>query len=329
MKFTGRYPKEGLVIMTILLLTGIFLIYNMLNARRIDVMVFVICVFFIITGLYIWHMYICNILIKPKKKILYLVTKEKSTYKFIDEKGKKYKFRSIKNYELSKFYYVLKTKDDVKKILELSDEKFEKIEKESFWLNWYSPFGNFKNIFLLPIVYVIFLGSLLSLILYEGVFAYTFLIQTILTSALVIYDLVYKWKKKNNKKGKIVDTKKLDHFFSILLYVAHYIIPLVLVSLVILYLFFAIKDIVVRIFILPFLITILSADFSLFFRLLKIDKIASIFDKINEAVPLIIGFIILVLLTISLLTNGQYFGLIILFVVWIIFFFLGRGKFKK
>lgn len=329
MKFTGKYPKEGLIIMTILLLTGIFVIYDMFNARRIDIMIFVICVFFIITGLYIWHMYICNILIKPKKKILYLVTKEKSTYKFIDEKGKKYKFRSVKNYELSKFYYVLKTKDTVKKILELSDKKFEKIEKESFWLNWYSPFGNFENIFLLPIVYVIFLGSLLSLILYEGVFAYTFVIPTILTSALIIYDLVYKWRKKNNKKNEIVDTKKMDHFFSILLYVARYIIPLVLVSLVILYLFFAIKDIVVRIFILPFLITILSADFSLFFRLLKIDKIASIFDKINEAVPIFIGFVILLFFTISFLTNGQYFTLFILFPLWIMFILFVIKKLKK
>ena len=96
-------------------------------------------------------------------------------------------------YKINSFYEVVKTNSLIKEIIGESNENFEIVkEKKSYWLNWYSPIGNFENFFLLPIIYVMFLPGFFSFILSDGFDKIYGLIIGIIPLFLIIYDLIYK-----------------------------------------------------------------------------------------------------------------------------------------
>lgn len=210
MKNTGeRYDWQGMVIITVLMIIGISIIYFTWDGMEINLenfynyiykngMVLIFSLFFIGVGLYCWKMFFNNVIIKPKKETLYLKNIENDIYSFIDSKGKKYMYTSIdtREFNLGKYYTVMKTKDTIKEILEISNDNFPiRREKISFWLNWYSPIGNFENIFLLPILYIIFLPGFLSFIMSEGFNRIYGLIFMSVPGVFIVYDIVYKIKR--------------------------------------------------------------------------------------------------------------------------------------
>lgn len=320
-----RYDWEALVIVTILMIVSVFMIHA--GFTDTNGMIFVIFgLFFIFVGIYVWYLYICNVLIKPKKKTLYLVSKEKTIYEFLDIKGKKYYFRSRKKYELDKFYCVLKTRDDVKEVLELSSEKFEIIESNSYWLNFYTPVGNYERIFLLPIVYVIFFACLIDWIL-SNVFDSSIIIMVIISLYLIVYDLIYKIKKRNAGNGAVVDDSKLQKSFAILLG----LIPVVLSFLAcscLIFLFFMLSDLVSRLFMAPFVVCGISLFCGSVASLFGKIKLVNIFEKIFNFSVFIYIFCIIGISVFFSIKGGQY-GVLLFTIPFLIAAIVALKKFFK
>ena len=120
--------------------------------------------FFFSLSVYCWVLFFKNVIIKPNEEILYLYKNDNNNCVFLNKKGKAYRFY-VKNKKEKTYYKVFKTHDYIIEVLDEYKEPIEnwaKEEKKSYWMNFYSPLGNFENMFILPIVYVILLPFLLA-----------------------------------------------------------------------------------------------------------------------------------------------------------------------
>lgn len=225
MKNTGnKYDWQAMFVITILMFIGFITIYFTWNSKELTYnnfynyiyqfnIAFIIALFFIGVGLYCWYMYINNVIIKPKNKVLYLKSIEHNHLSFINKKGKQYFYKISKNesYDIGKFYIVSKTRDVIRTIVGLSDDKFNiKNEKTSYWLNFYSPIGDFENVLILPILYIIFIPGFLSLLTANGFHKILGLLLMIIPCALIIYDIIYKLKKAKAIKRMTDETNNVD-----------------------------------------------------------------------------------------------------------------------
>src|SRR5574344_1455431 len=95
----------------------------------------IVSICFIALGIYGWDGYITNMLIKPKKDVLYLLELDEeidtNICTFIDRKGKKYKCNSAVNKPLTRgaYYNIMKTRDKISNIQDQSTITFPIIEK--------------------------------------------------------------------------------------------------------------------------------------------------------------------------------------------------------
>lgn len=201
------FPAVGMILISVLGIIGIsiLLIYGIMeitdyksfyNFFSRNVITIIYCTFFITISIYCWIAFIKNIIIKPKKEILYLIKNEGNVSIFVNKKGKKFIFDNIQKKE-STFYYTLKTHDYIYEVLDEEyniDEIWE--EKKSYWMNLYSPFGNYEDIFLLPIVYVILLPGIFIFLMSKGWNKLFGLIWCAIPLYIIGYDFVYKQKSK-------------------------------------------------------------------------------------------------------------------------------------
>lgn len=201
MKNSGnRYDFGGLVVITILGIFGIGMIVGSYLIRDsfydmiyYDGLIIIFGGFFIGVALYCYYNYIFNVLIKPKEGVVFLKGNDSFLYEFIDFKGKIYYLEMDEIYKENQYYDVLKTKDNIKKVIGISSKTFETREpKRSYWLNFYSPFGSFENIFLLPIVYIIALPGILSTLMSKGFDRIYGILFAIYPVYLIIYDFIRK-----------------------------------------------------------------------------------------------------------------------------------------
>lgn len=206
----NRYDWQALVIVTVLMLIGVGILWGtgLFKITSISMfvewfwqfgMVLIFAGFFIGVGIYCWWLYICNVLIKPKERILFLKSIEDEMCTFVDKRGKVFYF-SNDNYTVNTYYAVLKTKDHIHSIVGPAMDNFEiKKERPSYWLNFYSPIGNFENIFLLPIVYVIALPGI-CMLFYPGLIEK--IIGTLMSLPcvlIILYDLKEKIRRSKDK----------------------------------------------------------------------------------------------------------------------------------
>ena len=207
----NRYDTGGMIIITILMAIGFAMIYftgffNITNYQEFyDYvckfgMVLIFGGFFIIIGLYCYYSFFKNVIIKPKQKVVYLKSIDNnSVCTFLDEKGKAYYYPN-NEYTEDTYYEVLKSKDSILEVYNKTAPLFPiPKEKESYWLNFYSPMGDFENIMLLPIVYVILLPGLLSAIISKGAEKIYGLLFMAYPAYIIIYDLKKKIQKNNKK----------------------------------------------------------------------------------------------------------------------------------
>lgn len=161
---------------------------------------------------YYWISFFLNI-IPPKKEVLYLNEIDNGIAVFLNKKGKKFYYRINQTNLTEKLYYrVLKTKDYIYEILEKTNENWLTKEKKSYWLNYYSPMGNFENIFLLPIVYIIFLPGFLSILMSKGYQKIYGIIYIIVPLYAILYDLIYKIKLKQSNYKEIDETNFIKSY---------------------------------------------------------------------------------------------------------------------
>ena len=210
------FSTGGLIIISILGTAGLLMTYfsgifaiedsNMLyECISKNGMLIIFGVFFFAVSLYVWILFFLNIILPPKNEILYLNKTDDGEAFFLNKKGKSFSYNMDHNsLEENSYYLVLKTHNYIYKILEKTNDNWIPKEKKSYWLNYYSPMGNFENIFLLPIVYVILLPGLLSFFMSKGYQKIYGVILSIVPIYAIIYDLVYKIKLKQS------DTKEID-----------------------------------------------------------------------------------------------------------------------
>lgn len=146
MKKSEKYQWQALVIITFLMLLSIGIIYISSDGFKLiltdfisyiskNFSEFIVSICFIALGIYGWDGYITNMLIKPKKDVLYLLELDEeidtNICTFIDRKGKKYQCNSAVNKPLTRgaYYNIMKTRDEISNIQDQSTITFPIIEK--------------------------------------------------------------------------------------------------------------------------------------------------------------------------------------------------------
>ena len=213
-KIKANFPIGGMLFLTILGLLGLGLmlspIIKAIKEAKLTtisnglVLILFGLVFFIFC-LYAWIAFFKNIVIKPKEETLYLLDDNI----FLDKKGKKF-YSNSKNFEKRKYYKVFKTIDYIIEIREESKEKFNLKIKEKFWLNWYSPHGDFEEVLLLPILYLFF--SMFFIVSILSAFPFNIIIGSIGIYPLyyILYDIKKKIEKNKENKKLINNLTKSD-----------------------------------------------------------------------------------------------------------------------
>lgn len=317
------FPLGGMILITTLMIVGLLLIIFVG-----EVPVYLIGLFFIGVGLYCWYGYVFNVLVKPKEVVLYLDTYENSEYVFLNEKGKKITYLTKKKYEVDKFYVVLKTKDYIVDILREADTTFMIVEaKDSYWLNCYLPIGEFKGIFILPVIYFIAIFSF-SMIGFQNTIDFNDIIMFVVAIYLIIYDFIYKRKKKNSITGEVHDQKMKESFVWLVNGIK--IVTISLICLLLIGLLIVLDNFIARIFFLPFVLCALSLLGQMLAVVKGNDKLVKIFSNLYIIIFLIYWFGIVIACMYTALRDKQYssfFVLIPLFLVGI--FVLYHSFFKK
>ena len=212
------FATGGLIIITILgligfvfiLLSGIFSVVNfdmLYQCIASNGMILIFGLFFFIISIIGWVKFISNILVEPKKEVVYLYKNGKNKY-FLDSKGKKYD-DDVFDVKENKFYYVYKTSDYIYEIIDESiyaSNNFEPKERLSYWTNLYTPFDKIEGVLLLPILYVMFIPGLLAVVMTKGSDKILCLPFLLIPGFFIGYDFVYKIKKK-----KIIDKINSEH----------------------------------------------------------------------------------------------------------------------
>ena len=212
-KVLEHYPLGGMIIVTLLTTIGLIILYfvgifniksfpdfyNIIYNQGIAV---IFSGFFIFIGLYCYISFFKNVILKPKQDTLLLKDIKGNYFIFVDKKGKRFEYHddnlsNIMNIKENEYYEVLRTCNYISEVKNVSNHTFDIPKtKKSYWFNYYSPYGNFENIFLLPIIYVILLPGLLSFLMSKGeekIFGILFMGYP---AYLIIYDLVYKIRNK-------------------------------------------------------------------------------------------------------------------------------------
>ena len=327
----NKYSWQVLLIISILMIIGLIILYttgvtNLNNFKDlynyIDIHGFeaIISLFFIGVGVYCWYLYIINVIIKPKEEILYLNDIEDNICEFINKKGKKF-FYNDNNYQLHKFYVVLKTKNKIDKVINETTSSFDLPRiKESYWLNFYSPVGNFENIFLLPIAYVIAIPGILILIMSESYSKIFGIIYLIIPVYIIIYDLIYKIKKKQNNYEEIDESALLNSY--VILIKSIKVIGALVVSIILTILFINTKDAISRLILLPFFLCGLAILGNTIASVTNNKKLEKIFYKIYIVIFLTFWFSILTIGCIVSIKNNVFSMIIFTIPFWAVGIFM-------
>jgi hypothetical protein len=121
-------------------------------------------------------------------------------------------------------------------------------------MNYYSPFGNFEDIFLLPIVYVILIPGVLSFLMASGFDKIYGLIFSAVPLYAIIYDLIYKIKLNKSHNGHVDDRNLVNSFFIFIGGIRVFFVGIL--CLILFFIFFSIDDSVSRVIFLPFLLCV-------------------------------------------------------------------------
>ncbi len=209
MKNVGNtYDWQAMVIVTVLMLIGFGILYatGLFGVVSFEAfvewfmqfgMALIFCGFFIGVGLYCWVLYFRNVVAKPKECTLYLKEKEDNMCTFLDKKGNIFYFEDS-NYTVGHYYLVSKTKDHIHSIKGESMDNFEIKTRINYWLNFYTPIGDFENLFLLPILYVIMLPFCFMIFVPSIVAKIIGILSFVPCGGILIYDLKEKIRRSRD-----------------------------------------------------------------------------------------------------------------------------------
>ncbi|MBE6149052.1 MAG: hypothetical protein E7167_06190 [Firmicutes bacterium] len=327
------FSTGGLIIVSILGVFGVLLVYfsGIFNIDNLNTLydclskngiLIIFGTFFFSVSLYCWILFFCNIILPPKKDVLYLCSKDNNEFYFLDKKGKSYDYDINKNnFEENCYYYVLKTRNYIYKIVGKASENWIPKEKKSYWLNFYSPVGNFENLFLLPIVYVIFLPGLLSIILSQGYQKIYGVIISIFPLYVIGYDLIYKIKLKKSKNN-VIDNTNFFKSYDILKNTIS-IMGISIICIFLIFIFFKLPDFISKVIFFPFLGCGLCSFGSIVSRIFQNYRLEKWFLKGYIIIFLIFWFGFLFFWTIGIVKQeGNYLYAIFSIPFWVIGIFI-------
>lgn len=283
------FSTRGLIVISILGTIGLLMIYfsgifaiedsNMLyECMSKNGMFIIFGMFFFGISLYCWISFFLNIILPPKSEMLYLNKIDDREALFLNKKGKIFNYNIDKNnLEEHSYYLVLKTHNYIYKILEKTNDNWIPKEKKSYWLNYYSPMGNFENMFLLPIVYVILLPGLLSFLMSKGYQKIYGAIVSIVPLYAIVYDLIYKIKLRQSDDKELDETNFVKSYEilknSILIIAVSIMVAILLTA------FFKLSDSTSKLIFLPFMGCGLCTFGLVISRVFKIYQLEKAFYK--------------------------------------------------
>lgn len=333
------FSTLGLLLISILGIGSILMLYylNIFEVRNLDMLytyiskygiLIILCIFFFVTSVYVWILFFLNIIVKPKKEILYLNRIEDNELIFINKKGKKFIYE-YNNLKPNCYYYVLKTHNYIYEIVGRADETWTTKEKKSYWMNFYSPIGNFEDILLLPIAYVILLIGLLSLFMSKSWHQIIFgLFFSAIPIYIIGYDLIYKIKLNRSDNNTIDDTNLLnsyDTFKNIILSISVVFICYNFIDI-----FLRLSDFTSKLIFSPFLCCGLCSVGYVLSKTIKNNILEKIFLKGYLVIFLLYWFAFLSYLTIAIIIPEKHY-LYALYTIpfWILGFFMIYKFFVK
>lgn len=187
MNKTGKIKEILVFLFFIFVFIGMGLVFVLFTFNVFGI---VTGIFFVITGLYLLFYFINNFVLGVRLDVVCLVKRKDGSLCFVNKKGKRYYYNSEFNLELNKYYQVYRDGEFIYSIKEEVFEDWNPVEKNNFWLTWYSPFGLFEDVFLLPIVYVAFVFGIIELIMNKKLIMVLFV-----STGFIIYDIYFKLKK--------------------------------------------------------------------------------------------------------------------------------------
>ncbi len=242
------YPFSGMLILTILLVFGFFLLhftgfFDIRSFKELTTFLyyhcfeFIVSFVFIMSSIYVWVSFAKDAYKTPTKEILYLKSFKDDLYEFVDKKGRSYFVVNDDKYDVKKYYEVLKTTNIIYDVIDETKEKFELKKGKNYWLNLYSPVGNIENMLVLPALYVIVIPGLIAFFMSVGFYKLFGIIWTFIPIYFIIYDYLYKKKLKDDKIDK-KEKKEIENmnkrFFSTvnLLKLICALVPLIVMILI-------------------------------------------------------------------------------------------------
>ena len=323
------FSIPGLIIINILGFVGIVLIYfsGIFNVENLNMAYdYYVCGIMIILGLfffglflYFWVLFFLNIILNPKKEVLYLSKVESGKTYFINNKGKKFVYDYCNKKE-NCYYYVLKTHNYIYSILEEYNglpNNWTAMKKKSYWINLYSPIGNFEDMFLLPIVYFILLISLLTIFIFKGQHKIYGLIFGAVPFYLIVYDIIYKIKLNHSNNNQIDETKFLKSYE---IFKSGTSVAIVgIFSIIFIDKIFELIDFKSKLVLLPFLGCVFSSIGFVLTKVFKQHRLQMLFSKCCVIVFLICWFGFLVFWTTTMFEqDGGYLYTLLSVPFWIL-----------
>ena len=136
----NEFSVPGLIIMITFACTGLAILYfsGIFNVKSKEMLynclsnnglIIFIGTFLLVILLGAIILSIRNVILKPKKEVLYLTEKEGNKCIFLSKKGKKFEYKNCKK-EINKYYYAMKTADYIYEMLEECDKSIEDLLSE-------------------------------------------------------------------------------------------------------------------------------------------------------------------------------------------------------
>lgn len=331
--------NSGLIVISVLGLIGVLMIYysGLFNIKNYEMLYDCIAKngIMIIFGSFFFIIFLCyiiflllNLVLKPKEEVLYLQNYKNNEMLFLNKKGKKFIYNGDKNLKVNNYYNVLKTHNIIYEVVNQTTDTWLPKEKRSYWLNFYSPMGNFENLLVLPIVYVILLPGILSFFMSKGYQKIFGLIYSLVPIYIIIYDLIYKYKLSKSE-NKTIDDKNLIKSYETLQTIIFFIAASI-VCVIIVFIFFNLTDLKYKLIFSPFLGCGICCAGNIYAKAFNNYELANIFSKGYIVIFLVFWFGFLSFWTVGAFKqSGNYLMLIFSIPFWLAGFYVFYKYFIK
>ncbi len=289
----------------------------------------------LILSIYLLIMLIKFLNKQTQEEIMYLNTKIDNCYYFLNQKGQKYLFYSLNNYDLKHFYKVLVKGWYIEKIIFKEKDNYKiPHEKINYFSSFYAPFVKLEKIILIPIIYILII-IITSNILNSPKFKLLLIVIDLFLVFLLLYDLIYKLKKKSilKKLNNHPNVPKYQEELNILenqglrifdkFYNSYSFIIAFLMFVILIYLFITTKNL----YVIPFLLGNLIYGLMTLSDLLKsFKRFSSIW---NLKIFIIFWVIMCLVMTIIAFKGSEKYLFIFVIFFWLKSFNLIYNNFPK